>query len=202
MITDASLSAPVDGPEPRKRKISHDEVIMALRRKVMSKSGQCQQQTAHTLGRSTSLGKATVAPGPKNLRAGQSLRQQAPPDDAPGVRRSSLAAIQTADQDQRDPAAGRSETPQPSSPMSSSSSSSSSSSTASSSAPLSGVSAVGSAALFAESAEPAVPSAEPAANKAQRVASISMIVDQPPASALSAAAGGGGDSGEGGQASG
>ncbi|KAJ2655978.1 hypothetical protein IWW48_005259 [Coemansia sp. RSA 1200] len=42
---DAPRSAPVDGPN-QKRKISHDEVIMALRRKVMSK-GMPQSQPQH-----------------------------------------------------------------------------------------------------------------------------------------------------------
>ncbi|KAJ2653318.1 hypothetical protein GGH99_007544, partial [Coemansia sp. RSA 1285] len=44
---DAPRSAPVDGPN-QKRKISHDEVIMALRRKVMSKGvSQAQSQPQH-----------------------------------------------------------------------------------------------------------------------------------------------------------
>ncbi|KAJ1720353.1 hypothetical protein LPJ53_005012 [Coemansia erecta] len=43
----APRSAPVDGPAMHgKRKISHDEVIMALRRKVMSKSGAHVQATS------------------------------------------------------------------------------------------------------------------------------------------------------------
>ncbi|KAJ1766733.1 hypothetical protein LPJ74_005739 [Coemansia sp. RSA 1843] len=55
MAADAPRSAPVDGPN-QKRRISHDEVIMALRRKVMGKSGsqaqpqpqqQLQQQQQH-----------------------------------------------------------------------------------------------------------------------------------------------------------
>ncbi|KAJ1931405.1 hypothetical protein EC988_009798, partial [Linderina pennispora] len=41
--SDSPRSAPVDGPNPLKRKISHDEVIMALRRKVMSKGNPLYQ---------------------------------------------------------------------------------------------------------------------------------------------------------------
>ncbi|KAJ1814362.1 hypothetical protein LPJ56_004875 [Coemansia sp. RSA 2599] len=46
MMDGAPQSAPVDGPALGKRKISHDEVIKALRRKVMSKGGALGQAAA------------------------------------------------------------------------------------------------------------------------------------------------------------
>ncbi|KAJ2717063.1 hypothetical protein H4R19_000230 [Coemansia spiralis] len=107
-LTDASLSAPVDGPEAKKRKISHEEVIMALRRKVMGNSRQTQHEQPGALGRSSSLGK-TVQPTGATL----------PTEESSGARRSSLAHITST---------ARAEMPSSPTPSSSSSSSSASSS--------------------------------------------------------------------------
>ncbi|KAJ2782599.1 hypothetical protein H4R18_002167 [Coemansia javaensis] len=93
--TDVSLSAPVDGPDPKKRKLSHDEVIMALRHKVMSKNGYWQQQhqqqqqqpqqrqrpQTHAVARSSSLGRSSAA---AQKRVSSAPRQD-PPEDAAGA---------------------------------------------------------------------------------------------------------------------
>ncbi|KAJ2600558.1 hypothetical protein GGF40_002019 [Coemansia sp. RSA 1286] len=59
MMDAAPRSAPVDGPALGKRRISHDEVIRALRRKVMSKSA--------ALGQAASVGQKPVEPRRSSL---------------------------------------------------------------------------------------------------------------------------------------
>ncbi|KAJ2884035.1 hypothetical protein H4R27_002381 [Coemansia aciculifera] len=82
-LADAPRSAPVDGPDMKKRKISHDEVIMALRRKVMSKGGVAG---THAL----SLAQASAAQPSKGhpLQAASAAAQ-----NSNTQRRSSLAVI-------------------------------------------------------------------------------------------------------------
>ncbi|KAJ1850648.1 hypothetical protein LPJ57_008063, partial [Coemansia sp. RSA 486] len=59
MVDAAPRSAPVDGPALGKRRISHDEVIRALRRKVMSKSA--------ALGQAANVGQKPVEPRRSSL---------------------------------------------------------------------------------------------------------------------------------------
>ncbi|KAJ2491118.1 hypothetical protein IWW37_002571 [Coemansia sp. RSA 2050] len=153
-LADAPRSAPVDGPDMKKRKISHDEVIMALRRKVMSKGG---------VGGTHALSMAQAGTAPKGHHPLQASAAAAAAQSTP--RRSSLAVItHSSDGDdfcEEMGAAGM---------LSSSSSSSSSMSTpveSAASSPLLRVAAAGE-------------------SQAQRVSSISRIVD-----AESTAAGGG-----------
>ncbi|KAJ2104699.1 hypothetical protein GGI16_002667, partial [Coemansia sp. S142-1] len=84
-LADAPRSAPVDGPDMKKRKISHDEVIMALRRKVMSKGG-----VAGTHALSLAQAQASAAQPSKGhpLQATSAAAQ-----NSSTQRRSSLAVI-------------------------------------------------------------------------------------------------------------
>ncbi|KAJ2802483.1 hypothetical protein H4R20_003259, partial [Coemansia guatemalensis] len=104
----APRSAPVDGPEMKKRKVSHDEVIMALRRKVMSKGAQWQQQQhqqqqlSQPAGRSTAAGRMVSTTSSRGAPAQQ--QQQLHPQQhrhmAEGtshMRRSSLAVLTSID---------------------------------------------------------------------------------------------------------
>ncbi|KAJ2564438.1 hypothetical protein GGH12_001985 [Coemansia sp. RSA 1822] len=79
----APHSAPVDGPE-KKRKVSHDEVIMALRRKVMSKGGAQWQSVPQQHPRMAA-------------RTHHSAHQKHQSEDASNRRRSSLAVITSVD---------------------------------------------------------------------------------------------------------
>ncbi|KAJ2851973.1 hypothetical protein IWW36_000746 [Coemansia brasiliensis] len=147
----APHSAPVDGPEQKKRKVSHDEVIMALRRKVMSKGTQWQQHSA-----SQSTPQKSIAP-----RRHNTAHQKHLSEDASKLRRSSLAIITRADS--TDDMA-----------ISESSESSESSSESSSSTPLS---ATQHGAEVAEPVENCTPNVKDGGDK-MRVSSISLIVDQ------------------------
>ncbi|KAJ2830669.1 hypothetical protein IWW50_000115 [Coemansia erecta] len=96
----APHSAPVDGPEQKKRKVSHDDVIMALRRKVMSKGGQWQsvpqqqpQQSLHQQQQQQQMPRLA----PASARHHHSAHQKHRSEDASCLRRSSLAVITTAD---------------------------------------------------------------------------------------------------------
>ncbi|KAJ2136279.1 hypothetical protein IW136_003962 [Coemansia sp. RSA 678] len=79
----APHSAPVDGPE-KKRKVSHDEVIMALRRKVMSKGGAQWQSVPQQHPRMAAHNH-------------HSAHQKHQSEDASNRRRSSLAVITSVD---------------------------------------------------------------------------------------------------------
>ncbi|KAJ2083319.1 hypothetical protein H4R24_000879 [Coemansia sp. RSA 988] len=99
----APRSAPVDGPELKKRKVSHDEVIMALRRKVMNKGTQWQQQQqqlSQPAGRSTAVGRAGSTSSTRGIPAQQQLHPQQHRHMAEGsshMRRSSLAVLTSID---------------------------------------------------------------------------------------------------------
>ncbi|KAJ2157339.1 hypothetical protein GGF46_004574 [Coemansia sp. RSA 552] len=159
----APHSAPVDGPEQKRRKVSHDEVIMALRRKVMGKGAQWQQQQQQqqngqaSMGRSNSLGKAV--PGPRNP-----AQQQMRTGDASKARRSSLGVLTSIDGDSM---TGRSE--------SLSSSSSSSCSSSSSDTPLSAAGAR--VERVAEPEAEKTPDADPQENSEAHTSTGSQIVD-------------------------
>ncbi|KAJ2647017.1 hypothetical protein IWW40_005011 [Coemansia sp. RSA 1250] len=144
----APHSAPVDGPEQKKRKVSHDEVIMALRRKVMSKGTQWQQHSA-----SQSALQKSMAP-----RRHHAAHQKHQSEDASKLRRSSLAIITRADSTD-DMAVSES---------------SSSESSSSSSTPLS---ATQHAAETAEPVENCTPNVKDGGDK-MRVSSISLLMDQ------------------------
>ncbi|KAJ2394586.1 hypothetical protein GGI23_004628 [Coemansia sp. RSA 2559] len=90
---DSPRSAPVDGPN-QKRKISHDEVIMALRRKVMGKNGggaqtqpQAHQQPQHQQHKHVPV----LRPVPPNAKAAQSGASRRFAEEHGAMRRSSLA---------------------------------------------------------------------------------------------------------------
>ncbi|KAJ2580788.1 hypothetical protein GGH95_002405, partial [Coemansia sp. RSA 1836] len=112
-LTDAPRSAPVDGPDMKKRKISHDEVIMALRRKVMSKGGV---GGSHALSQAQALA-STSLPKAHPLQSSASAGSQS----ANKQRRSSLAVI-TRSSDEPGSETGVAGTPSSSSSSSSSSS--------------------------------------------------------------------------------
>ncbi|KAJ2745671.1 hypothetical protein GGI20_001996 [Coemansia sp. BCRC 34301] len=84
-LADAPRSAPVDGPDMKKRKISHDEVIMALRRKVMSKGGV---GGGHALSQAQALTSAPFPAKSHSLQTSASSLQ-----NSSNQRRSSLAVI-------------------------------------------------------------------------------------------------------------
>ncbi|KAJ2451012.1 hypothetical protein GGF42_004355, partial [Coemansia sp. RSA 2424] len=111
-LADAPRSAPVDGPDMKKRKISHDEVIMALRRKVMSKGGV---GGSHALSQAQALA-STSLPKAHPLQSSASAGSQS----ANKQRRSSLAVI-TRSSDEPGSETGVAGTPSSSSSSSSSS---------------------------------------------------------------------------------
>ncbi|PIA15496.1 hypothetical protein COEREDRAFT_82035 [Coemansia reversa NRRL 1564] len=92
----APRSAPVDGPELKKRKVSHDEVIMALRRKVMSKCGQWQQQQqlSQPAGRSSSTNRTGSASSARGIPPQQHRHMT---EGTSQTRRSSLAVLTSID---------------------------------------------------------------------------------------------------------
>ncbi|KAJ2370766.1 hypothetical protein H4S01_000145 [Coemansia sp. RSA 2610] len=155
----APHSAPVDGPENKKRKVSHDDVIMALRRKVMSKGTQWQQ---------------SAPPPPQRLaptRRHHAAHQKHQSEDASRLRRSSLAVITSAED-------ADSLAPSDSPSTSSSSGSSRSVSSSSSTTPLSTANAAA-----AEPAAMGVEAGKDDESSKMRVSSISSIVDQEPVAA-------------------
>ncbi|KAJ2611708.1 hypothetical protein H4S08_003035 [Coemansia sp. RSA 1365] len=92
----APRSAPVDGPELKKRKVSHDEVIMALRRKVMSKGGQWQQQQqlSQPAGRSSSTNRTSSTSSTRGIPPQQHRNTT---EGSSQTRRSSLAVLTSID---------------------------------------------------------------------------------------------------------
>ncbi|KAJ1795954.1 hypothetical protein LPJ59_004043, partial [Coemansia sp. RSA 2399] len=87
---DSPRSAPVDGPN-QKRKISHDEVIMALRRKVMGKNGGGAQPQPHQQPQQQHKHVHVLRPVPPNAKAAQSGASRRISEEQGTMRRSSLA---------------------------------------------------------------------------------------------------------------
>ncbi|KAI8318750.1 hypothetical protein GQ54DRAFT_299926 [Martensiomyces pterosporus] len=108
-MSDSPRSAPVDGPNQLKRKISHDEVMMALRRKVMSKGKQVsalqqqqlQQQPQPSASRNTLAKPASSSDAPTSPTVAKNCSQQQQasssrlkaPQGNSRKRRSSLAVV-------------------------------------------------------------------------------------------------------------
>ncbi|KAJ2904980.1 hypothetical protein GGI21_004222, partial [Coemansia aciculifera] len=173
-MADAPRSAPVEGPDMKKRRISHDEVIMALRRKVMSKGGvvggshalsqqasisTSQPKAAHPLQTSTSLSLQNSSSNTKQRSSSLAVITRSGGGDEPDLAETDVAGTLLAED------------------LSSSSSSSSSSSAASSPLASSPLMRTAAAAAAVE-------------DRSQRVSSISLIVDadSPPSSTAPAAA--------------